>query len=90
MGKLVLVSENDGVYLGYCMGLAFWSKLDACGQEYAPCFDTEGQVMHHISGWENCPEDLYVLAVDDPFGPDEHYAHADAVVAAGEDPWWYA
>ena len=31
--RILIYSEADGVYLGSCMGLGFWSELDSVGQE---------------------------------------------------------
>jgi len=37
--KGVLYNEEMGIYLGSCMGMGFWTKLDSVGQDAVVVFD---------------------------------------------------
>lgn len=78
----VLTHPEQGIYLGSCLGLGFWSKLDAAGQEAACTFDSEAEAAAFIRSWDaaNDPAD-YQLA---PVSPsDGNYATVDDLRAAG-------
>lgn len=55
--KLALVNSEYGVFLGYALGLAFFSGLDTGGQTHAATFDSELQasdllnvLLKHMDG----------------------------------------
>lgn len=65
MEKFLLYSEIDGIYLGFFMGMGFWSKLDAVGQEEAPVFDSKDDAWKHVISWDGTPaKDLKTVAVN--------------------------
>lgn len=48
MNGCLIYHETDGIYLGNCLGMGFWSKLDPVGQDSAPVFPTEAIAEEHI------------------------------------------
>jgi len=62
---LVIYSETDGVYLGTCLGLAFWSNLDPVGQDSAVAFDDAQEAEAHLATWEGGrPNGIRFVEVD--------------------------
>lgn len=59
MNMVVVTHPEMGIYLGGCMGLGFWSKLDSAGQSRACVFEGEEQARAHIASWDenNNPDD---------------------------------
>lgn len=51
----VAYSEEQGVYLGECLGLGFWSKLDPAGQDSATTFATPQEFWDLARTWETPP-----------------------------------
>jgi hypothetical protein len=51
----IIHSKDWGVYLGNCIGLGFWSELDACGQAEAVTFPTKESAEKHVAEWETQP-----------------------------------
>lgn len=81
---VLLVSDELGIYLGNCMGLGFWSKLDAAGQDAAVTFPSEDVAREHMAGWDEAPSDVRFV----PVLPDDgEYATMQACVRAGLHPW---
>ncbi len=85
--KFVITHPSDGVYLGNCMGLGFWSKLDPAGQNSAPLFSCPQEAIEHIQSWDGgrSPADYAIVPVN-AVGP----FHATIVecVKAGLDAWF--
>lgn len=47
------------------MGMGFWSKLDAAGQEEAPLFDSEDDAWKHVISWDGTPaQDLKTVSIN--------------------------
>ena len=91
----VLVHPENGIYLGNCMGLGFWSKLDPAGQECAVAFETPEKAREHAASWDSSRVDhqAYLeslkcveVEIDSPDG--EPYASVDACIKAGLDAWY--
>jgi hypothetical protein len=85
LDRYVLFQKDWGIYLGGCMGLGFWTKLDPVGQTAACVFKKAEDVHKHIATWENHPPDDYkVMPV-----ATEHdlYATMEECVAAGLPAW---
>jgi hypothetical protein len=81
---MIAYSPTLGVYLGQCMGLGFWSKLDFAGQEEACTWKNAEDFQEFSENWITPPpEDLRFLGVN----TDKHYATHDECVMAGADPW---
>src|SRR5690606_16333302 len=56
MHKSFAVTHPEyGVFVGAALGLAFWSKLDAVGQDRAAVFETAEEAREFFS---NIPEDV--------------------------------
>lgn len=49
----VIVHEEMGVYLGSCLGLGFWTKLDPVDQTAAVVFDSPEAAIEHITQCED-------------------------------------
>jgi len=54
-GPGFLFAGNMGVYLGSCMGLSFWSNLDAVGQTEALIFAGRRKAGKFIRSWCGVP-----------------------------------
>ncbi len=48
----VLTHPEHGIYIGSCMGLGFWSKLDAAGQDAVCTFVSEAEAAEYIQSWD--------------------------------------
>lgn len=53
MEEYILYSLINGVYLGSCLGLGFWSKLDPAGQVSAVTFKSKQDAKNYIASWDN-------------------------------------
>lgn len=51
--EYVICHPGNGVYLGNCMGLGLWSKLDPAGQTHAVTFPNIVIAKAHTETWEN-------------------------------------
>lgn len=47
--RFVLYSEELGVFIGTGLGLGFWSKFDAAGQDHACVFESENQIRSFVA-----------------------------------------
>lgn len=81
----LIVHPTFGVYLGNCMGLGFWSKVDPVGQPCAVTFPTPESAQQHMAAWEDgVPADAQLV----PVKPDDGvYASIAACVHAGVEGW---
>lgn len=79
----VITHPENGIYLGNCMGLGFWSKLDSAGQTCAVTFPTAQDAIAHIRSWDNNndPASCAIVGVT-PSGEDG-YATIKDLRAAG-------
>ncbi len=91
----VLVHPEQGGYLGNCIGLGFWSKLDPAGQEFAVAFETPEKAREHAAGWDNngeghqqMLEELTCVEVEIDCPNGELYASVEACKKAGLEPWY--
>ena len=82
----IITTPNWGVYLGSCMGLGFWSKLDHLGLDEAATFDSEQQAYAFMDTWDSKPsEKVSLLLVNrDRYGT---HASLKACVKAGAELW---
>lgn len=81
----VIVHEEMGIYLGHSLGLGFWSKLDAVGQEAACTFENEKDAAVRIRSWvaNNDPSEYRFVEVP---GATNH-ATVDQLKEAGLDDY---
>ena len=82
---VVIYTEENGIYLGNCMGLGFWTKLDPIGQLGAVTFPDVATAEAHMAEWESGrPEGVtFVEVTADP----DAYAPMEACVRAGLPGW---
>ncbi len=82
---VVIFTQGNGVYLGSCMGLGFWSKLDPVGQDAAVTFPDVSAAEDHMASWEcGRPSDVsFVEVIADADG----FASIAACQAAGLPAW---
>lgn len=82
----VIYTDAEGVYIGHCMGLGFWSKLDPADQPCATTFPTTKDAEDHMAGWESGrPAGVSLVPVipDEPGG----FASIEACMRAGLPEW---
>ena len=89
--EFVIYHPADGVYLGNCLGLGFWSNLDPVGQPAAATFASEKEVQEHIHSWEANPDypqqtlpDLRIVPVA---VKESGFATIEECMAAGLPAW---
>jgi len=83
--RYVITHPEWGIYLGECMGLGFWSKLDSCGQPAAVTFETMSDAEVVMSSWDSGrPAEAGTAPV---VADDGEYASIAACVRAGLDGW---
>lgn len=81
----VVYQEHRGVYLGSCLGLGFWSKLDTAGQTHAVTFPSVGEAEADMVRWvDGRPHDVRVVEV---VAQQDGYAPEAACVTAGLPGW---
>jgi hypothetical protein len=82
---IVIYHPNDGVYLGNCLGMGFWSNIDPVGQPSAVAFRSVEDAEAHMATWEcGRPADLQFVEV---VANEEGYAPMAACMAAGLPGW---
>lgn len=59
--RFILFSKENGIYLGSCMGLGFWSLLDPVGQDSACTFSSEQEALDWVNTWETKPNIFWSL-----------------------------
>lgn len=84
---LVLAHPDHGIFLGHCMGLTFWSKIDPVGQPSAPTFADNKEIDDALATWLAPLEDKDRLTRHVVTPDDGHYASIAACVAAGLEGW---
>lgn len=82
--RYVLYSESLGVYLGGCMGLGFFSRLDPVGQDAAVTFPSAEEAVLHSMGWSTPVSDIRAMPV---VAGDDGYATIAQCEAAGLPTW---
>jgi hypothetical protein len=90
----VIYHEEIGIYLGECLGLMFWSKLDSVGQEAAPTWPTEEEALEFVKQYRDNLRnpDLYPLEAFKIVGVQatevpEQYASIEDCVRVGLPSW---
>jgi hypothetical protein len=85
MMRFVITHPGYGIYLGSCLGLGFWSKMDPAGQDSAVTFPSTAEAQEHADGWESKLEGLSFVAVE--ADKDGEWASRMACFKAGLEPW---
>lgn len=82
----VIYTEEEGVFLGSCMGLGFWSKLDAVDLGAAVTFPSIDDAEAFMAEWESGSPAGVALV---PVVPDQDdgYASIEACMRAGLPEW---
>ncbi|CAG9184488.1 hypothetical protein [Cupriavidus pampae] len=83
---VVIYSPTDGVFLGECLGVAFWSNLETADQPSAAAFPSVTHALQFMSTWQTPPpSDIQYVWVE----PDVGGTHASiaACVRAGLPAW---
>lgn len=83
--RYVLYDPEMGIYLGHCMGLGFWSKLDSVRQDRACTFESVEDMEVWVATWEFTPPNRRAVPVE-VAGEDE-YATIEECTAAGLPAW---
>lgn len=84
--RVIISHKEMGIYLGSCMGMGFWSKLDSAGQDKAVTFDNIAQAKEVIQSWNepHNTKDYYFTRIQIA---DLYYATISEVLAAGLEGW---
>jgi len=83
--SLVIYDAEMGVFLGFCLGLAFWSNLDPVGQPAAPTFTSHKEAESFLDAWgDGRPAGATLVPV---VADQNGYASVAACVAAGLPGW---
>lgn len=83
--RIVIYHPEMGVYLGSCMGLGFWSKLDPVDQPCARTFSNAGEALEYMQTWDDGPlDDAAFVEVDPDMGG---FASIQACINAGLPGW---
>lgn len=90
--RFVLVHPEMGVYLGTCLGLGFWSKLDPVGQLAAVTFENRTVADVIMRSWDNGrPDKVIIWPVMADWavcvGGKPTFASIAACVATGLETW---
>lgn len=85
MTRVVIYSESAGVFIGTCLGLAFFSEMDAAGQERAVTFADEAEARSFVATWRNEPEPPWRCVQVET--SKDNYATIDDCVRAGLPRW---
>lgn len=82
---VLITHPENGVFLGACLGMGFWSKLDSIDQPSAVTFESQAQAEDFLS---TCVGDSFEGVQFVPVVPDMgHFASVQACVAAGQEAW---
>lgn len=88
--KYLIAHREWGVFLGSAMGMAFWSKMDAVGQDQAVVFDTELRAEEYLKTWdwngEEQPDEIGIHPVL-VATEDQGYATMEECENSGFDAW---
>lgn len=81
----VIQDPELGIYIGSCMGLGFWTKVDPIGQPSVVTFGSIQDAEDYMQTWEcGRPENITFHEVE----PDDGvYASIQACVNAGLEGW---
>lgn len=85
---VVIQHDQMGIYLGHCLGLSFWSKLNAAGQISAVVFPNAADAKAHMEGWDGgVPAGAITYPEVEADLLNGRYASLDACVRAGLPEW---
>ncbi len=84
--RILIYSEELGIYLGSCLGMGFWSKLEPMKQTGAVTFADGDEAQVFIDTWEQTPSDLRFVPVEVKDGL-HFFAEMSDCVAAGLPGW---
>lgn len=87
MFRWVLYSDELGIFLGTCLGLGFWSKLDAVGQDSACTFESESQALDYIAKQQEMLTDAVDIRPVKVLVEHDRYATVSECVLAGLPGW---
>lgn len=84
MPRYILNHPELGVFVGECLGLVFWSQLDAVGQSEVVTFPDESSARYELKMMyptDSSAAEVIKVETDTP------YATEAQCVAAGAKPW---
>lgn len=82
--RILIFHPEMGVYLGNCLGLGFWSKLDPGGQDAAVTFESAEEAINHAASWDDLVLNLKFASVKTCA---RNYATILEIEAAGLSGW---
>lgn len=87
--RFILVSKEIGVYLGSCLGMFFWSGLDAVGQDAAVTFPSGKAALDFLVGYPGKFSPTDEITVREVTTQDPEFATIAECVAVGVPDWSY-
>lgn len=81
--RVIIIHPEAGIFLGACMGLGFWSKLDPAGQVEAVTFPDETEAKRYLDSWPEQPTGLEVRSVQ----ADGEYISMVSLIKQGFEGW---
>ena len=86
--RYVLVHPDAGIYVGNCLGLGFWSKVDPVGQPEAVTFASQTEAHEHIQSWDGDDGAFNSSITIEPVDTaGSQYASIPQIEAAGLPAW---
>jgi hypothetical protein len=66
MNRVVIVHHTQGIYVGSCMGLGFWSNLDTANQWTVVTLPSEQAARDYVASWHewNNPDSYTYPRID--------------------------
>lgn len=86
--RVIITHVEWGVYLGSCMGLGFWSRLDPVGQDSAVTFDNDAQALLVVQCWDSQPDQNDLRLVEVQVQSENRYATIEEISAADPRLRW--
>jgi len=87
MIEYLLISEDDGVFIGEMLGLGFWSKLDSVGIGEAVTFPSEDSIEEYLATWAEYPKERDKLSFVPVEIANKGKATMEECIAVGIEAW---
>lgn len=82
--RYLLINSDMGIYIGSCLGLGFWSKLDPIGQPCAGVFESWLEANTYIQSWDS---PINEWSLKEIYTKDPNYASIEEIENVGLETW---